>query len=79
MTLATLRAHIWKGGSDIMLYYKANGRKEIPDNSISSKTGSETVAPEPEPEAPSEETLAESPEPAAGVAGAPPTASTTAA
>ncbi|KAL2754617.1 hypothetical protein ACRALDRAFT_1063415 [Sodiomyces alcalophilus JCM 7366] len=30
MTLATLRAHIWKGGSDIMLYYKANGRKEIP-------------------------------------------------
>lgn len=30
MSLATLRAHIWKGGSDIMLYYKANGRKEIP-------------------------------------------------
>ena len=29
LTLATLRAHIWKGGSDIMLFYKANGRKEI--------------------------------------------------
>ncbi len=30
MTLATLRAHIWKGGNDVMLYYKANGKKEIP-------------------------------------------------
>jgi WD repeat-containing protein 48 len=30
MTLATLRAHIWKGGNDVVLHYKANGRKEIP-------------------------------------------------
>ena len=30
MSLATLRAHVWKGGNDIILYYKANGRKEIP-------------------------------------------------
>ncbi|KAI1104454.1 WD40 repeat-like protein [Jackrogersella minutella] len=30
MSLATLRAHIWKGGSDVALYYKANGRKDIP-------------------------------------------------
>ena len=30
MSLATLRAHIWKGGNDIVLHYKANGRKEIP-------------------------------------------------
>jgi WD repeat-containing protein 48 len=30
MTLSTLRAHVWKGGNDIMLYYKGNGRKEIP-------------------------------------------------
>lgn len=30
MTLATLRAHVWKGGNDIVLHYKANGRKEIP-------------------------------------------------
>lgn len=30
MTLATLRAHIWKGAYDVLLYYKANGRKEIP-------------------------------------------------
>lgn len=29
MTLATLRAHVWKGGADVMLYYKANGRKNI--------------------------------------------------
>ena len=26
-TLATLRAHIWKAGGDVMLYYKSNGRK----------------------------------------------------
>lgn len=29
MSLATLRAHVWKGGADVMLYYKANGRKTI--------------------------------------------------
>ena len=29
MTLATIRAHIWRGGGDISLYYKSNGRKEI--------------------------------------------------
>ena len=29
MTLATLRARIWKGGADVMLYYKSNGRKEL--------------------------------------------------
>ncbi|KAF5020246.1 hypothetical protein F66182_7724 [Fusarium sp. NRRL 66182] len=28
-TLATLRTHLWKGGNDIALYYKANGNKEI--------------------------------------------------
>ncbi|KAF6820367.1 UBP9-binding protein [Colletotrichum musicola] len=31
MTLATLRTHIWKGSSDVQLFYKANGRKEIPN------------------------------------------------
>lgn len=30
MSLATLRAHVWKSGNDIILKYKANGRKEIP-------------------------------------------------
>ncbi|EAA26970.3 hypothetical protein GE21DRAFT_3416 [Neurospora crassa] len=29
MSLATLRAHVWKGGNDIVLHYKANGKKEI--------------------------------------------------
>lgn len=29
MSLATLRTHVWKGGNDIALHYKANGRKEI--------------------------------------------------
>ena len=27
MTLATLRAHVWKTGGDVLLYYKSNGRK----------------------------------------------------
>ncbi|KAH7311706.1 WD repeat protein [Stachybotrys elegans] len=29
MSLATLRTHVWKGGNDIVLHYKANGRKVI--------------------------------------------------
>ncbi|KAK3686767.1 hypothetical protein LTR37_019482 [Vermiconidia calcicola] len=29
MTLATIRSHLWRGGGDIVLYYKANGRKAI--------------------------------------------------
>ncbi|KAK4206025.1 hypothetical protein QBC37DRAFT_435534 [Rhypophila decipiens] len=30
MSLATLRAHVWKGGNDVVLHYKDNRRKEIP-------------------------------------------------
>lgn len=29
MTLASIRSQIWRGGGDILLYYKANGKKEI--------------------------------------------------
>jgi WD repeat-containing protein 48 len=29
MTLASIRAHVWRGGGDVLLLYKANGRKEI--------------------------------------------------
>jgi WD repeat-containing protein 48 len=29
MTLATIRSHIWRGGGDVILYFKANGRKPI--------------------------------------------------
>jgi WD repeat-containing protein 48 len=29
MTLATIRAHVWRGGGDVILHYKANGQKEI--------------------------------------------------
>ncbi|KAI1343791.1 WD40 repeat-like protein [Xylariaceae sp. FL0016] len=42
MSLATLRAHIWKGGNDVVLHYKANGRKEIPKE----------LPPQPQPEEP---------------------------
>jgi WD repeat-containing protein 48 len=30
MSLATLRAHVWKGGADVVLHYRANGKREIP-------------------------------------------------
>ena len=30
MTLATLRTHVWRGGTDVVLHYKSNGRKVIP-------------------------------------------------
>jgi WD repeat-containing protein 48 len=29
MTLATIRTHVWRGGGDVLLFYKANGRKQI--------------------------------------------------
>ncbi|KAF2767150.1 WD40 repeat-like protein [Teratosphaeria nubilosa] len=29
MTLATIRSHIWRGGGDVLLYYKPNGKKQI--------------------------------------------------
>ena len=29
MTLATIRTHVWRGGGDVFLYYKSNGRKAI--------------------------------------------------
>lgn len=50
MSLATLRAHIWKGGNDVVLYYKANGRKEIPKELP--KAAEPAGAPEAETEAP---------------------------
>ncbi|PGH26993.1 hypothetical protein AJ80_01377 [Polytolypa hystricis UAMH7299] len=30
MTLATIRTHIWRTGSDMLLFYKPNGKREIP-------------------------------------------------
>jgi WD repeat-containing protein 48 len=51
MSLATLRAHVWKGGADVMLYYKSNGRKPIryekaiPDESSGGPTPVPTTSP----------------------------------
>ncbi|KAI0205782.1 WD repeat-containing protein [Astrocystis sublimbata] len=44
MSLATLRAHIWKGGNDVVLYYKANGRKEIPKEPLAQEAVAEAEA-----------------------------------
>lgn len=30
MTLATIRNHIWRTSGDIILYYKSNGKKDLP-------------------------------------------------
>lgn len=29
MTLATIRSHLWRGGSDVVLTYRGNGKKKI--------------------------------------------------
>jgi len=45
MSLATLRAHVWKGGADVMLYYKSNGRKSIRyEKTLEPVTGASTPA-----------------------------------
>lgn len=47
MTLASIRAHVWRGGGDVILYYKANGRKEIkhaPHAGLSPEPGSSVVS-----------------------------------
>lgn len=44
MSLATLRAHIWKGGADVMLYYKSNGRKSIKYEKVVEEVGEEEGA-----------------------------------
>lgn len=51
ISLATLRTHIWKGGNDIVLYYKTNGKKEL------------RPLPPPEPEAEEPEETPASPAP----------------
>lgn len=44
MTLAAIRAHVWRGGGDVLLHYKANGRKEI---KITPYAGPQTGSPPP--------------------------------
>ncbi|KAI0595788.1 WD domain-containing protein [Biscogniauxia sp. FL1348] len=68
MSLATLRAHIWKGGNDVVLYYKANGKKEIPRELPSRAT--DEPSPPSGTEAQPPETLLASPAAAAAVAAA---------
>jgi WD repeat-containing protein 48 len=46
MTLATLRAHVWKGGADVMLYYKSNGKKTIKYEKKIEEPAVEEAAPE---------------------------------
>lgn len=29
MTLASIRSHLWRGGGDVVLYYKSNGKKAL--------------------------------------------------
>lgn len=57
MTLATMRTHLWRTSGDMVLHYKANGRKEIhPPRSLTG--GHETHATNGEstaPPAPSDE------------------------
>ena len=50
MTLATIRAQVWRSSGDVMLYYKANGRKQIlhapqPSQQVSIAARDEAVSP----------------------------------
>jgi len=51
MSLATLRAHVWKGGADVMLYYKSNGRKPIQHEKNETVTEASAQATESTPQA----------------------------
>ncbi|KAF3765531.1 hypothetical protein M406DRAFT_88397 [Cryphonectria parasitica EP155] len=62
MTLATMRAYIWKGGNDVVLFYKANGRKEIPLPAPEAPTASEGDAPSDAPTSGDEVPEAQSPQ-----------------
>lgn len=44
MTLATIRAHVWRGSGDVILYYKANGRKEIKYTNVGTTATPTTTA-----------------------------------
>ena len=44
MTLASIRAHVWRGGGDVLLHYKANGHKVIKHTPYA---GPETGSPPP--------------------------------
>jgi hypothetical protein len=30
MTLASIRTQMWRGGADVALFYKSNGRRRLP-------------------------------------------------
>ncbi|GJN83825.1 hypothetical protein PLIIFM63780_007376 [Purpureocillium lilacinum] len=63
MSLATIRTHVWKGGNDVVLYYKANGRKVIKPLKQPSETPAaegEGTAPAAGPPAPEAGTAAQS-------------------
>ena len=43
-TLATIRAHIWKTGGDVVLFYKSNGRKPEIERLIAKKAATSSAA-----------------------------------
>ncbi|MCJ1316185.1 hypothetical protein MMC15_001505 [Xylographa vitiligo] len=43
MTLATLRAHVWKTGGDVILYYKSNGRRPDLESKLANPPAAEPV------------------------------------
>lgn len=52
MTLATIRAHIWRGGGDVLLFYRANGRKKIKHAADAAALSEDMPPPLPPPVAP---------------------------
>ncbi|KAL1967903.1 hypothetical protein VTN77DRAFT_2320 [Rasamsonia byssochlamydoides] len=46
MTLATIRTHIWRSSGDMVLFYKANGKKEIPSSRTTHEGASADTGPD---------------------------------
>ncbi|OAX83983.1 hypothetical protein ACJ72_01646 [Emergomyces africanus] len=44
MTLSTIRTHLWRTGNDMVLFYKANGKREIPIPGAEATTASAPAA-----------------------------------
>jgi hypothetical protein len=47
MTLATIRTHVWRGAGDVVLNYKANGKKDIKHVTLPSAGGPHPGTPSP--------------------------------
>jgi WD repeat-containing protein 48 len=44
MTLSTIRTHVWRGGGDVVLQYRGNGKRPLPRRPAAPLVSSESAA-----------------------------------